>query len=400
MRTGTLLALLLALAALCLAGCGGGGEAPPPVENTSSIRGEVEIQGAVADYEVLLDGQPVPGALRADGTYSIENVPPGEHRVAIIARDGMEGGYATVEVRPGERAQAPRIVTEIGGQIVGIVTVIEDGLLHPLAGVEVTAQPAVMIMADRGAAEQDTPVSDGAPLIYPPPGDLPSFSTFTDPEGSFMIRAVPPGEYTVSVAQPSMQNTWQWVWVEAGHTAVADFTLRPAIEPGVGTVRGRVTGTQGGLAAPVMGARVTIVSDTWWGPSGPPETPPAPAPLGDGGEEGSDGGGSEPGVPMPPEPDLIAPPYFDSVSTLTSANGEYTLNAPAGYASIEVYAPGWAAVWQAITVLPGETLTLDFELDEVEDWPPEPPDGVIEEPPSPPALDGEQPPAPPVGEIG
>ncbi|GEM_PF-5934235 len=349
MQPRMLLALVVACLMMALAGCGGGDDDDLTPPQSSSIEGRVNVQGSVADYQLLLDGQPVPGALQADGSYAV-SVAPGEHRIGIVSEDGMEGGYTTIQVPDGERVRAPEIVPELGGQIVGIVTVLGQGGLTPLAGVEVTAQPAVMIMLDETGEPQ--------PVVYPPPEGLPSFSTFTDADGSFIIRAVPPGEYTVSVQQPGMEGGWQWVWVDAGHTAVADFTLREAIEPGVGTVQGTVVGVQGGLSAPVMGARVTISTDTWWGPVGPPEVAPVePA------QEG-DGEGSEPGV-CPPDPGMIAPPYFESVSTLTDASGQYTLNAPAGYASIEVYMPGWAPVWEELRVLPDETLTRDFVLEEL-----------------------------------
>lgn len=351
MHPRVLLALVAASLMMALTGCGGGDgdDVTPP--QTSSIEGRVNVQGSADDYDLLLDGQPVPGALQADGSYAI-SVAPGEHRIGIVSRDGMEGGYTTIEVPVGERVRAPEIVPELGGQIVGIVTVLDGNGLRPLAGVAVTAQPALMSVID-----------DETGLPRPPTGTSPedwlNFTTFTDADGSFIIRAVPQGEYTVTVAEPAMEGGWQWVWVAAGHTAVADFTLREAIEPGVGTVRGTVVGVQGGLSAPVMGARVTITSENWWGPIGPPEGPPvAPA------QEG-DGQGSEPGV-SPPDPGMIAPPYFESVSTLTDANGQYMLNAPAGYASIEVYMPGWAPVWEEIRVLPDETLTRDFVLEEPE----------------------------------
>ena len=397
MRTCTVLAVVISIAALCLAGCGGGSgvTTPPPPQNTSAIEGEVTIQGAAADYELLLDGQPVPGVLRDDGSYEIESVPPGRHRVAVVERGGMEGGYATVEVPDGRRVRAPRIVTEAGGQIVGMVMVVEDGVLRPLEGVEVTAQPMRLILPDDGEPGQatpgDAPVSDVLrPDIYPPPDDVPTFETFTDADGSFIIRAVPEGEYIVNVAQPGMEQTWQCAGVEAGRTSVADFRLRLAIEPGVGTVRGVVMGTQGRLTAPVMGARVTVVSDHGWGPIGPP-VPMEPAD-----DEGEGRGDAEPGGPARPDPDMIAPPWFEGVSTVTNERGEFSLNAPAGYASIEVYMPGWAPVWREITIEPEQTLTLRFRLEDIEDWPPPPPPGEGEVPSPMPELGGETPPAPPV----
>jgi hypothetical protein len=401
MRKATLFALIAIGLTLVLAGCGGGGDdaaTQPPNTSTSSIEGEVEVQGAATDYDLLLDGQPVPGALRADGTYVIEDVPPGQHRVAVIARDGMEGGYATVDVPDGQRARAPRIVPGAGGQIVGIVTVVEDGALRPLAGVEVAAQPAMMILP----ADEGPDPGDERPSIYPPPVDLPTFETFTDADGSFVIPAVPPGEYSVSVAEPTMEDAWQWVRVRAGRSAVADFRLRPAIEPGVGTVEGIVTGRSDGLLEPLGGARVTVISGSPWEPLGPPAPPVETADR-----------TAEPDEPPMPDPDALAPPRFEAVSTLTDADGSFSLNAPAGHARIEVYLPGWSPVRREIQIRADETVRQDFELELLKGWPPPPPPpgsgedgGDDPQPPPPPGFedgdDGDDltPPPPPSPDDG
>lgn len=386
MRASSLLVLLAVVIALGMVGCGGGGSSNPPPRDSTTIQGQVNVAGDVAGYQLLLDGQPVPGALRADGSYTIEGVAAGEHRIAVVGADGMTGGYTTVVAREGEVVAAPEIVPELGGQIVGIVTVREEGGLRALAGVEVTAQPArMMIMNEDGTA----------PDIYPPPPpprDLPTYSVFTNDAGSFLIGAVPEGEYVVTVVQPDMEGTWQWVWVSAGHTAVADFELRPAIEPGVGTVQGRVVGVLDGERVPLEGARVTIYCENWWGPVGPIEVP-EPGVRPDQDEGGSEGGDDVVVGPMPPDPGLIAPPYFDTLSTLTNAEGRYTLNAPAGYASIEVWMPGYEPAWQEIVIRASEILTVSFGLTPwAEDWPPpgEPP---VPEPTEPPNGGGSAPPS-------
>ncbi|MGD9495389.1 MAG: carboxypeptidase regulatory-like domain-containing protein [Armatimonadota bacterium] len=353
------LAALASLVVVGLVGCGGGGASPPPGSDASVIEGRVSVAGDAGGYDLLLDGQPVPGALRPDGSYAIEGVAPGRHRVAAVSRDGMTGGYATVEVPPGTRTRAPEIVPELGGQIVGIVTVRDEQGLRALAGVEVTAQPAVVLAVDE---------DDSSPDVWPPIEDPLTFTTFTDENGSYLLRAVPGGEYVVTVAAPEMMENWQWVWVEAGRTAVADFELRPQIQPGVGTVQGQVVGVRAGASEPLVGARVTVSTQTPWEPEGPVGMPARPA-QDDGGEEG-EGGGSEPGLP---DPDLIVPPWFDSFSTLTGPDGSYVLNVPAGYATIEVYMPGWEPAWEEIAIRAGETLEKSFRLQPWEIEPPQPP---------------------------
>lgn len=388
MRTSIVVALLVGLTVGLvggLAGCGGSGSAPPQ-PTTSAIEGEVDIAGNVGDYELLLDGQPVPGVLRADGSYTIGGVLPGHHRIAVVARDGMMGAYCTVEVGRGERVRAPRVTPELGGQIVGIVSLHGDDGLRPLAGVEVTAQPAVVIAAEEGDGEAH-------PEIWPPP-ELPTFSAFTDENGSYVIRAVPPGEYIVTVAQQQVRHNAQWVFVEAGHTAVADFELWPEVEAGVGTVRGRVVGrSSDGSQQPVVGARVTIRGEVpWWSPQPPPLPPEEPL-----SEQGDGGGESVPGAPLR-NPDLFAPPPLEWVSTLTDENGEYALNAPAGRASIEVWAPGWQSAWEEIIIIAGETVQQNFVLEPWDDELPQPgpspmplpPDDDLESP-APPAMPGEVP---------
>jgi len=394
-----LLISLVVLGAIVLIGCGSGSSTPdPPDPDPAAIEGQVDVAGAAGDYELLLDGRPVPGALESDGSYRIEGVAPGRHNITVVGPDGMTGGHAVVEVVAGRRARAPEIRPELGGQIVGIVTVRDEDGVRVLADVEVTAQPAYVIaMVEDGTGDEAEPGTppETRPDIWPPPDDLPTFSTFTDENGSFILRAVPQGEYVVTVAQPEMRGAWQWVWVAAGRTAVADFELRPEIEPGVGTVRGRVMGAGEGERVPLVGARVTIMGESPWEPIGPPEIcDDLPVRLADEeggseGGEGDDGGGVE---PVPPDPDMICPPYIESVSTLTDEEGAYRLNAPSGWSTIEVWIEGWQPAWEEITILPGETLTKNFTLERWDDgWLPEPgPEPrPLPEPPAPPTDGGE-----------
>jgi len=369
MRLSASLVLVVALVSLVplVVGCGGsstGGGNPPPQPAGNTITGKVEAAGGGAGYDVLLDGQLVPGAMRPDGSYVIEGVPPGEHRVAVIDRGGMSGGYTTVVVVDGEDVEAPEIVPALGGQIVGMVTVQEEGALRALPGVKVTAVPNDLVVI------MSRPADGGVtPSIYPPP-PLPEFSAFTEEDGSYRIRAVPEGEYTVTVAVPGYTQGWQWVWVEAGRTAVADFRLRPAVDPGVGTVQGQVLGvTDDKGVAPIEGAMVTIYCDMPWEPIGPPLGP-------DGREPGTVPGDDDPdGVVIGPEPGPdLPPPWFYGLSTLTDSEGRYSLNAPAGYASIDVWADGFEPSWDEIVIEADQVLTRNFRLQQWEWEEPPPPE--------------------------
>ena len=361
---GVVLALVVAIP--FVTGCGGGGtnEVVDPQGNT--ITGKVDTAGG-AEYDVLLDGKTVPGAMQADGTYVIEGVPPGDHRVAVIERGTNSGGYVSVEVRDGQDATAPDIAPELGGQIVGMVTEDGDDGIRALGGVEVVAIGTGPIWALAKPDNGDAPVYPDEPL--------PEFSTFTEDDGSYRIPAVPEGEYTVTVALPEYEQGWQWVWVGAGQTAAADFRLRRAVNPGVGTVEGRVVGTGGGHLMPIEGALVTIYSDVPWEPIGPICPPNGGCVDGSPGEGDDTVASSKPDAPEPPENiGMLPPPWFDGVSTLTDADGRYSLNAPAGYGSIEVWAQHYEPAWGDITIEANQTQTRNFELNRWQEFPyPDPP---------------------------
>ncbi len=346
MRTALGLVVVLALVAATafVTGCSSGGGSGPVVgPQGNTITGKVDTAGGAA-YDVLLDGKPVPGAMRANGTYVIEGVPPGDHRVAVIEQGTSSGGYVSVEVRDGRDATAPDITPELGGQIVGMVTTDDDGGIRALGGVEVIAVRSDMMIT------MSTPAQDDAALsVYPPPPlPLPEFSAFTEDDGSYRIPAVPEGEYTVTVALPDYEQGWQW---------------------------GRVVGTGTGHLMPVEGAMVTISSDVPWRPIGPICPPGGGCVGGDPGEGDDTVVSGKPDAPAPPENiDSMPPPWFTGVSTLTDADGRYSLNAPAGYASIDVWAPDFEPAWGEITIEANQTQTRNFELKKWQEIPyPDPP---------------------------
>ena len=382
MRGPLLVAVALALSAV-LVGCGGSSSSPTtPAGNTGGVKGALAAAVNPQDYSIYVDGKKLAATPAADGSFELPQLPVGRHMLALIDESGMVGTYLPIEVDSGETVDVGDITPLPTGQIVG--TVMKrgaDGDLTPLAGVEVLADPNVYVIM--GGAEGVAPGADGSmrPDIYPsPPRDagLVQCTAITDEAGHYVMPGVAPGEYTVTVSVPGLEQGVQWVWVTSGEEATADFQLLEAVDPGVGTVRGTVLGkTEDGGRAPLQGALVTITLALPWEPPLPLQPTPAPSdavarhPLP--AQAGDDPGG----VPI-----ICPPPYrFEQFQTLTDRNGQWSLNVPSGHLNVSIWAEGYEGSWQEIRVEPDATVTVDATL---ELWtyvePPVPEPGLEPEP--------------------
>lgn len=357
-------ALLLAVSVL-LFGCGGGGPgtAPPPA-NSGEIAGRVTGVTDAADYTITVDGRPVKVRPSANGSFTIPGVPPGAHTIGCIGPGGMQGGYVAVRVRKGQTVNAGDIAPELGGQIAGIVTRwLSGGTLEPVPQTEVvaTSDPNVWI---ENPPDDPVPIGRGATGTT---GDQIVINAFTDDNGSYVMKAVPAGSYSVSVIIPGEEASMQFVWVEAGHTSVADFTLYPAPEEGVGTVEGTVTGEGEG---PLEGAQVTLTTGQPWIVPLPARALTAliesrlaaglPSPL----QQSEPGGPSDPTDPGDPGMPIDEPPWFEvrAFSTLSDQNGHYSLNVPVGNHWIECWLDAWEWQGEQIVIEKDQTVTKDFAL--------------------------------------
>lgn len=369
--------LVIGITAVCLlAGCGGGndGAIGPPVNGMGSAIGRVNLGGqAPTGFQVLLDGAPAPVPVQPDGTFVLPNIPAGEHVVHVVGPDGMHGGRVEFTVAEGGTTEVPPIELTLGGQIVGIVTKRDENGLTPLAGVEVTARSDIMWIAGRegGLTVAPAQASGPMPLIYPPPEDSVSYSAVTGEDGSYAMKAVQPGSYLVTVVVPGLTGGQQFVWVEPGRTAVADFTLEPVVEPGVGTVQGTVYSVDStGVEKPLEGATVQVSLDHPWRvppPVRPIEVPvylTLPAGPGAEGSAPPAGGsaGSEVGVAPVRPPDI----YWQVFTTLTDHNGRYSLNVPSGRCTVSAWALGHESLTRSLVVQPRTVHTQDFRLRVVE----------------------------------
>jgi hypothetical protein len=187
----------------------------------------------------------------------------------------------------------------------------------------------------------------------------PTFSAITDESGSYLMKAVPVGGYDVEVVVPGFDPQILFVWVDAGRTSPADFTVYPTPEQGVGTVKGTVSG--GGQL--IEGAIVTLTVYRGW-PVPVPEgvfraLMKAHAAAGFACTDPGGGGG-------------VSPPWIgpDQFTTLTDQDGKYSLNVPVGTHFIECWADGYEWQGEDVTIEKHQTTVKDFELNPWTEPPP------------------------------
>lgn len=357
---------------LCvMLGCGGG-SAPPEDPGSSEIAGRITGADDPTGYTLTLDGQPVDVTPGANGTFVIPNVPPGAHTVGCIAPGGARGGYGSVVVVDGQRAEMPPIVAGPAGQIAGIVTrMLDGGGLELVADVEVIAAPSTLALPGG-----DVPLDTSSPVPIGRGGepDRVIIGAFTDADGSYLMKAVPPGLYDVSLVVAGYEPLVQFAWVAPGTTSAVDFMLVPAREQGVGTVKGVVMGKGVG---PLEGARITVTTGSPW-------PVPLPCEVVDALAEGALAGIVAP-CPLPPVGDTGDPtdpgggpggmPWIevDVFTTLTDHEGAYSLNVPVGTHFIECWLEGWEWDGAEVTIEKDQTTRQSFRLEEWGDPPPPPP---------------------------
>ena len=85
---------------ILLIGCGGGGGGSSGNGGQADTQGLVNVQGIADlggvppdDAQILLDGQPLDIQINDDGSFTIPDIPEGEHTIQIVTRDGMRGGH-------------------------------------------------------------------------------------------------------------------------------------------------------------------------------------------------------------------------------------------------------------------------------------------------------------------
>lgn len=211
-------------------------------QEDASTGNDFTVQGpAAVSGTVTAGGEPVAGVVvtlgdrttttGADGTYTFEGVPPGEHTVDVEAPEGYTvDGPGTQDVTVGaDDVTGVDFALAAFGTIGGAVT---DDAGDPVPGATVT--------------------------VVGPDGPV---ELTTDDEGGYGVGELPPGDYTITLTVPdgyTADVTERRVTVtEAGESFLAeDFTVAAEpVEPPAQPVGGTVTDTDG---APVPGAEVVV----------------------------------------------------------------------------------------------------------------------------------------------
>lgn len=343
--------ILVVLVVVVIVGCGGGDSVgTTPEGQGGSVTGQLEGTVDPQSFNIYVDGQKTATTPDANGNFRLSNLPPGAHVVSVISESGLEGVYVEVELNEGENEDLGPIRPILGGQIVGLVMALDSsGTIKPLPGVVVLADPQPPVIILPQPPSQPLPARDADRVPY---------RAVTDERGSYVIPAVKPGVYLVTVNMVGMKSAAQWVLVEAGRTVVADFLLEPLVPPGVGRVTGTVLGLTNGGRMPLVGAVVTIwPSQPWDAPS------PGPVPMPDNVANQLPATLDQSGASADPESGIYPPPYrYRLFRTLTDAQGHYSLNVPSGELVIEVWKEGYWWQSRRLLLLPGGELVENFLL--------------------------------------
>lgn len=384
--------VVLAVLSSCLlwsCSSSGGNIIDPPPAGGGRVQGTLG-QGA-GGATVRLDGTDLTTRAAADGSFVLDDVPPGEYTLAVEAAGG-QGAAVLCRVQDGRITTIPQLPLTTGGQISGLVLsrTRQDG---PLAGAKVTVRRVDYVWDYAGAAKPEIvdelggtqPGGGGATddLSYPPR------ITTTDGDGSYRFTGLPEGPYVVEVTADDHESTESATWVSPGLTSPVDVSLL-VIDPDNAELTGRILGRVDGVSVPLAYVTVSlwpqdtavILRSHEEGGEGESEGGEGESEggVGDGGEPGDDDindvndlfdatGWGQGGPPDDVDPWFL-PPWAIGKQTMTDENGEFALrNVPPGDYVLSIWRYGYEQISQDITlgVRDRETFnqTIDSTLVEV-----------------------------------
>ncbi|MEI7833078.1 MAG: carboxypeptidase-like regulatory domain-containing protein [bacterium] len=316
--------LLLAVVAIFMAGCGGSSSA---TQGGGQVRGVVDtsaLDGGTPVVTVGIDGQDTTVPVGADGSFLLNNVPPGVH--TLVAKTNNKASAIVVTVADGRETNVGQVILRQSGQISGIVTVAVA--LTPIANARVTVTEKVLTVTD----ETPHPVRTARTSIT----------------GSYTVDGLPAGEYIVAISKDGYSTATLDLTVAVAATTVGDAQLT-AVDVATGSVKGVVSGSSAdGTVFPLGGAFIILVPNNG---TTPPPVPTVPQPA-----HALDG---KRNVVSQYPVDPIWKEYY----SYSADDGSYLVDGvPAGVYSATALRPGFDSVTSPVTVVAKETATLDFKL--------------------------------------
>ncbi|HYI13204.1 MAG TPA: carboxypeptidase-like regulatory domain-containing protein [Thermoanaerobaculia bacterium] len=167
-----------------------------------------------------------------DGSFVVENVPPGRVTLHAVAAGYARGTVSGIEVEEGKRAEGVELSLQRAARVHGRITG-TDG--KPLVGVRMSVRDE----------------SDG-PSFRNPMFNF-TDSTSSDADGMYGLATVPPGEQTVVFSKQGYARQHKTIAVTAGKELRLDVTLDAGR-----TLKGRVVDESG---QPVTGADVWAAAE-------------------------------------------------------------------------------------------------------------------------------------------
>jgi len=260
-----------------------------------------------------------------DGTYAVRGLPEGSYAV-MIEKHGfipvslvlyIIAGHTTI----GDAALKP-LPQHAGGMAGVVYTITDAGGLAPLAGAMVSLVPS---------GDPEPGPLPAATRPDDPASPVRVYYTFSDRNGQYQLDGMPAGGYLAIAQRPGFDPDRHNVTILGDATVQQDFQLHPhPVEMGaiIGTVTDQATGL------PIASAQISAGIE--------------PAPY-----AGAGGADSVVG----PDGDMYR------MCTVTDENGYYALKVPAGVTAIVARAYDYLPQQQPVSVIPGETVTVDFALE-------------------------------------
>ncbi len=182
----------------------------------------------------VLDETEETAVTRPDGSYSLDQVPPGQHRVNFIGGCGNKGSVAPQFYKNQAAGQGATLVTFTGGQFT--------------RGIDATMQPGGTVagLVTDSAGHPLSAICAGAA----PVGDFDDIGGFpdqvqTDHAGRYRIANLIPGAYQVSIGCLTGKFSTQW-FPDKPDSAQARASVKPSAVTTINarlTLAGKITGT-------------------------------------------------------------------------------------------------------------------------------------------------------------